>query len=156
MSKNDLLGSELSCNLFWQKFKQNLSCCPSVCENIKKNHAYQPNCFGQKNGVSPLKFKQVILLHILRRWRKNPNLHLFLGKNDLLGSELSCNFFWQKFKQNLSSCPSVCENIKKIHAYQPNCFGQKNGVSPLKIKQVILLHILRRWRKNPNLHLFFQ
>ena len=124
--------------VFGIKFKQNLpkSSCPSVCENIKKIYVYEPNCFGQKNGDSCLKPSRVIWLHISRRWRKNQNLHLFWGKNNLLGLR---DFMWFVLSKNLNKtyarCRSVCENIKVINTYEPNCFGQKDGDSPLKFNQ---------------------
>ena len=113
----------------------------------KRNSCLRTQLFWPKKRQFTSKTQPVHFTAYFKALEKNQNLHLFLGQNDLLGSELSCDFFWIKFKQNLSSCPSVCENIKEIYAYEPNYFGQKHSDSPLKSNRVILLHISRRWRK---------
>jgi hypothetical protein len=115
---------------------------------MKKNSCLPTQLFWPKKRRFTTKTHLGYFTAYFKALEKKQDLHLFFSKNDLLGPELFCDVFWIKFKQILSRCPSVSENLKKTRDYQPNCFGQKNVDLLPKPILVILVHILRRWRKN--------
>jgi hypothetical protein len=154
-TKNDLLGAELSCDFFWIKFKQTLSSCPSVSENIKKHSCLPTQLFWPKKRRFTFKTQFCYFSAYFKALEKKKDLHLFFSKNDLLGPQLSCDFFWVEFTPIVSSCPSVSENIKKNSCLPTQLFWQKKRRFTSKTQLGYFSAYFKALEKKQDLPLFF-